>query len=106
MWQGNSVLFEVAMCVMMYLTVLYIEFLPIVCERFGRVNLPGSLSALNGLGNPAPPGDKMLSKFMWFFIIAGVVLSCMHQSTLGSLMLIAPTSCIPLWYTPILPLCF
>jgi len=34
MWQGNSVLFEVAMCVMIYLTVLYIEFLPIVTERF------------------------------------------------------------------------
>ena len=44
MWQGNSVLFEVGMCVMVYLTVLYIEFLPIVAERFnGRVNLPGPL---------------------------------------------------------------
>jgi Ni/Fe-hydrogenase subunit HybB-like protein len=43
---------------------------------------------------------------MWFFIIAGVVLSCMHQSSLGSLMLIAPTKLHPLWYTPILPLLF
>ena len=48
MWQGNSVLFEVGMCVMVYLTVLYIEFLPIVVERFkGRVNLPGPLSMFN-----------------------------------------------------------
>ena len=50
MWQGNSVLFEVGMCVMVYLTVLYIEFLPIVVERFkGRVNLPGPLRAFNRL---------------------------------------------------------
>ncbi len=33
MWQGNSVLFEVGMCVMCYLTVLYLEFAPIACER-------------------------------------------------------------------------
>jgi Ni/Fe-hydrogenase subunit HybB-like protein len=43
---------------------------------------------------------------MWLFIIAGVVLSCMHQSSLGSLMLVAPTKLHPLWYTPILPLLF
>jgi Ni/Fe-hydrogenase subunit HybB-like protein len=30
----------------------------------------------------------------------------MHQSGLGSLMLIAPTKVHPLWYTPILPLLF
>jgi Ni/Fe-hydrogenase subunit HybB-like protein len=43
---------------------------------------------------------------MWVFVIAGVVLSCMHQSSLGSLMLIAPTKLHPLWYTPLLPLLF
>jgi Ni/Fe-hydrogenase subunit HybB-like protein len=47
-WNPTSVLFEVAMCVMFYLNVLYIEFIPIVVERFkGRVNLPGPLAALN-----------------------------------------------------------
>ena len=50
--------------------------------------------------------SKILSKIMWVFIIAGVVLSCMHQSSLGSLMLVAPTKLHPLWYTPILPLLF
>ena len=41
-------LFEVGMCVMVYLTVLYIEFVPIVVERFkGRVNLPGAFRGLN-----------------------------------------------------------
>ncbi|MGD9974131.1 MAG: NrfD/PsrC family molybdoenzyme membrane anchor subunit [Desulfatirhabdiaceae bacterium] len=107
-WNPHSVLFEVAMCVMFYVNVLYIEFIPIVVDQFkGRVNLPGPLSALNGLAETLLGlADKILSKIMWFFIIAGVVLSCMHQSSLGSLMLIAPTKLHPLWYTPILPLLF
>ena len=107
-WNFHSVLFEVAMCVMFYVNVLYIEFIPIVVERFkGRVNLPGPLSALNGVAETLLGlADTILSKLMWFFIIAGVVLSCMHQSSLGSLMLIAPTKLHPLWYTPILPLLF
>jgi len=107
-WQGNSVLFEVAMCVMIYLHVLYIEFIPIVVEHFkGKVRLPGRLSSLDNVVE-ALLGftDRILSKVMWIFIIAGAVLSCMHQSGLGSLMLIAPTKLHPLWYTPILPLLF
>ncbi len=107
-WQPNSVLFEVAMCVMIYLNVLYIEFIPIVAERFrGRVALPGPLGLFNRLiDGLLGLADRILGKVMWIFIIAGVVLSCMHQSGLGSLMLIAPTKLHPLWYTPILPLLF
>ena len=107
-WNFNSVLFEVAMCVMFYLHVLYIEFVPVVVEQFkGRVNLPGPLAALNGLAETLLGiADKILDKVMWVFIVAGVVLSCMHQSSLGSLMLVAPTKLHPLWYTPMLPLMF
>ena len=107
-WNTNSVLFEVAMCVMVYLHVLYIEFFPIVSEQFkGRVNLPGILAPLNGLVEIIlTVGDAILDKTMWIFILLGVVLSCMHQSSLGSLMLVAPTKLHPLWYTPILPLLF
>ena len=107
-WNTNSVLFEVAMCVMVYLHVLYIEFIPVVAEQFkDRVNLPGPLSALNGLIDMILKlADAILDKVMWIFVILGVVLSCMHQSSLGSLMLIAPTKLHPLWYTPILPLLF
>jgi Ni/Fe-hydrogenase subunit HybB-like protein len=93
-WNSNSVLFEVAMCVMVYSAVLHVEFIPVVAERLGQAIKP--LRWLN----------QRLGKVMWFFIIAGVVLSCMHQSGLGSLMLIAPTKVHPLWYTPILPLLF
>ena len=107
-WNGNSVLFEVAMCVMIYLNVLYIEFIPIVIERFkGRVNLPGILAGLNNLLEKILGiAEKILGKIMFVFIIAGIVLSCLHQSSLGSLMLIAPYKVHPLWYTPILPLLF
>jgi len=108
MWQGNSALFEVGMCVCIYLTVLYIEFLPIACERFiGRVNLPGGLRALNRpLDQLLRLLDRTLSRVMSIFIILGVVLSCAHQSSLGTLMAIAPSKLHPLWHTPILPLLF
>lgn len=108
MWQGNSVLFEVGICVMIYLTVLYIEFVPIAVERFkGRVNLPGWLASFNRPGEFAISlAEKTLGRFMSLFIIAGVVLSCLHQSSLGTLMIIAPTKVHPLWYTPLSPLLF
>lgn len=104
----NSVLFEVAMCVMIYLHVLYIEFIPVVTERFlGKVNLPGALAGLNNLAEKVLSiADKLLGKIMWVFIIAGIVLSCLHQSSLGTLMLIAPSKVHPLWFTPILPVLF
>ncbi len=108
MWNGNSALFEVGICVMIYLTVLYIEFLPIVCERFkGRINLPGFLKFFNkSLDKLLTLLDKGLAKTMFIFIIAGVVLSTLHQSSLGTLMVIAGQKMHPLWQTPVLPLLF
>jgi len=108
MWQGNSVLFEVAICVMTYLTVLYIEFLPVVCERFiGRVRLPGPLARFD------LPVDRLLrglesglGRVMTVFIILGVLLSCMHQSSLGTLMVVSGPKLHPLWQTPMLPALF
>ncbi len=108
MWQGNSVLFEVGMCVMIYLNVLYLEFIPIVCERFiGRVNLPGILARLNDPIDIALRfADYTLEKIMFLFIIAGVVLSCLHQSSLGTLMVIAPYKLHPLYWSLLSPLFF
>ncbi len=99
MWNGDSALFEVGMCVMLYLTVLYVEFIPVVAERFiGRSPrlIDGLLRFLNSIMN----------KVMWFFLILGIVLSCLHQSSLGTLMVIAPYKIHPLWYSNILPLLF
>ena len=108
MWQGDSVLFEVGICVIIYLSVLYIEFLPIVAERFmGRVNLPGPLRIFNRVVDSwLTVCHRFLSRFISLFIVAGVTLSCLHQSSLGTLMVIAPTKVHPLWYTPTLPLLF
>lgn len=90
----TSALFEVAMCVMTYVTVLWIEFIPVLAERLeSRIPL---LAFLN----------RRLDATMWIFIILGVVLSCMHQSSLGTLLVIAPTKMSPVWYTPVLPLLF
>jgi Ni/Fe-hydrogenase subunit HybB-like protein len=92
--QPHSVLFEVAMCVMLYLTVLFLEFAPVILEhpRFGtRV-----LKAIHdGLKKATIP-----------LVIAGIVLSTLHQSSLGSLFLIAPFRLHPLWYSPIIWLLF
>lgn len=108
MWQGNSVLFEVGMCVTIYVTVLYLEFMPIVVERFkGKVALPGPLARFNGLIEwGLNLAERTVVRFAFIFIIAGVVLSCLHQSSLGTLMLIAPTKVHALWFTPISPLLF
>jgi len=108
MWNGNSALFEVGICVMIYLTVLYIEFLPVVIERFMfRVNLPGLLKILNKpLDGILRILNRGLPKTMFVFIIFGVVLSTLHQSSLGTIMVIAGQKMHPLWQTPILPLLF
>ncbi len=89
MWNPHSVMFEVAWCVMLYLTVLFLEFVPIVLEKF---NLQTPLKLLRRLSIP--------------IVLAGVLLSVLHQSSLGSLFLIVPNKLHNLWYTPILPLLF
>jgi Ni/Fe-hydrogenase subunit HybB-like protein len=105
MWNGTSPLFEVGICVMIYATVLYIEFLPIVTERFiGKVKWKGILS--KPVDSFLRFLDRGLEKTMFIFIIAGVVLSTLHQSSLGTLMVIAGPKMHPLWQTPILPLLF
>jgi Ni/Fe-hydrogenase subunit HybB-like protein len=108
MWNPNSALFEVGICVMIYLTVLYIEFMPIVIERFkNRVNLPSLFSIFNKYVNSVLIFlEKIFDKTMFIFIIAGVVLSTLHQSSLGTLMVIAGSKMHPLWQTPVLPLLF
>jgi Ni/Fe-hydrogenase subunit HybB-like protein len=89
MWNPHSVMFEVGWCVMLYTTVLSLEFAPIVFERF-------KLDWLLRLLKPVTP----------VLVILGVILSTLHQSSLGSLFLIVPEKMDPLWYTPMLPVLF
>ena len=74
MWNGNSAFFEVGICVMMYVTVLYVEFLPVVTERFiGHVKLVSFLSALNKpLDKFLRLLDRGLGKTIFIFIILGL----------------------------------
>jgi Ni/Fe-hydrogenase subunit HybB-like protein len=108
MWQGNSVLFEVGICVMTYLTILYLEFSPVVLERFiGHVNLPGRLARFN---NPIDTMlrllDFILSKIMFLVVLAGVTASNLHQSSLGALTVIVPYKLHPLYWSRLGPIFF
>jgi len=85
----HSVMFEVGMCVMTYTTVLFFEFLPNVFERFN-------------LKTPI----KWIHKIYPVLIVAGILLSTLHQSSLGSLYLIMPSKLHPFWYSPALPFFF
>jgi len=89
-WNPHSPLFEVGWCVMLYLTVLALEFLPVPAEKYPRF----------------APVYKILTKYRLVFVIAGIGLSTLHQSSLGSLFLIMPSRLHPLWYSPLLPVLF
>jgi Ni/Fe-hydrogenase subunit HybB-like protein len=100
MWQGNSVLFEVGICVMIYLNVQYAEIAPIVCERILQVKKDGKVAAW------AKRIHDGLNKIMPALLVLGVCLSTFHQSSLGNLMVIAPYKLHHLWWTPVSPLLF
>ena len=88
--QPRSVLFEVAMCVVLYLTVLFLEFCPAILEH-SWFNRPIFVKLHAWLKKATIP-----------LVVSGVVLSTLHQSSLGSLFLIAPYRVHPLWYSPII----
>ena len=85
----HSVMFEVAYCVMLYTTVLALEFSPIVLERF-KMEKP----------------LKFVRSILIPLVILGVILSTLHQSSLGTLYLIVPEKLHPFWYSPLLPVFF
>ncbi|MCJ7626728.1 MAG: Ni/Fe-hydrogenase cytochrome b subunit [Anaerolineaceae bacterium] len=88
-WNFHSPLFEVGCCVMAYSTVLALELSPIVFERF---NLKAPLRLIRSITIP--------------LVIVGVILSTMHQSSLGTLFILMPYRVHPLWYSGILPVLF
>lgn len=88
--QGTtSLLFEVGACVALYLTVLFAEFTPVPLEWLGFKR-----------------ARNLVVKLTLLLTIFGVVLSTLHQSSLGALFLIAPSKLHPLWYSPYLPVYF
>ncbi len=88
--QGTtSLLFEVAACVALYLTVLFLEFVPAALEWLGLKKV-----------------RHIIVKLTLLLTVFGVVLSTLHQSSLGALFLIAPSKLHPLWYSSYLPVYF
>ena len=85
----NSIMFEVAFCVATYVLVMWIEFSPAFFEKAGKEKTL-----------------KFLNKLMFIFIALGVLLPTMHQSSLGTLMIVAGKKLSPLWQTGFLPLLF
>ncbi|HPI73690.1 MAG TPA: Ni/Fe-hydrogenase cytochrome b subunit [bacterium] len=89
MWNHHSVMFEVGWCVLLYTLVLFFEFSPMALERLG-------------LKKPL----SLMTRSIPFLVMSGVLLSTLHQSSLGSLYLLVPDKMHPLWYSPLLPFLF
>ena len=94
-WQVNfsSVLVEVALCIAAYVVVLWIELLPAILEGY-----PGNAKAMET--------RRRLERWLPVIAAVGILLPTMHQSSLGTLMVIAGHKLSPLWQTSLLPLFF
>ena len=88
-WQFHSTLFEIAWCIMLYLGVLVVEFSHPVLEKFNFHRTA-----------------RFLERFGIVFVVAGICLSTLHQSSLGTLFLATPYRLHPLWHTDLLPFLF
>jgi Ni/Fe-hydrogenase subunit HybB-like protein len=80
MWNPQSVLFEVAWCVMLYTTVLGIDVLIMALERWKKYDWV-----------------KFFRDIYLVLVVAGVILSTLHQSSLGALYLLLPEKMSNLW---------
>ncbi|HSP87819.1 MAG TPA: NrfD/PsrC family molybdoenzyme membrane anchor subunit, partial [Ignavibacteriaceae bacterium] len=89
MWNIHSVMFEITWCVICYSTILTIEFAPVVLEKFKFNKLL-----------------TIVKKITPAAVVLGVLFSTLHQSSFGSLYLIAPAKVYPLWYSSFLPVHF
>lgn len=93
MWNRRSVLFEVSWCVMLYSTVLALEFSPSLVEKIPWVRLRNLYL-------------KWHHQILIALVLAGAILSSLHQSFLGGLYLLAKGKLDPLWYSSYLPTLF
>jgi Ni/Fe-hydrogenase subunit HybB-like protein len=87
MWNRHSMLFEVSWCVMLYSTVLALEFSPALVEKIPWDNVRRWYL-------------KCHHEILIALVLIGVVLSSLHQSFLGGLYLLTQGKLDPLWYSP------
>lgn len=98
-WNLNSALLEVALCILAYVLVSWLELSPVALERWAA----GGRERLRRFAERALPWAER--GLIWVLVV-GMLLPTMHQSSLGSLMLLTGPRLHPLWNTPILPLLF
>ena len=98
-WNATSVLLEVALCMLAYTGVLFLEISPAFLERWSA----GGHAARAAFARRWLP---RMERALPFLVAVGLVLPTMHQSSLGSLLLVAGTKVHGLWHTALLPLLF
>ena len=98
-WNLNSVLLEVALCVTAYIFVLWIELSPAFLERWAAHGEEGYKRLMRAV-------HRRLDRALLFILALGLLLPTMHQSSLGSLLIVAETKLHGFWHTPMLPLLF
>ncbi len=86
MWNRSSVLFEVVWCIMLYTTVLALEFSPALAEKIPWKRLREGYLAWQ-------------HRILIALVLVGVLLSSLHQSFLGGLFIIFKGKMYPLWYS-------
>jgi Ni/Fe-hydrogenase subunit HybB-like protein len=96
---SHSPQLEVALCVAAYTLVLMIELSPALLEKLRA-------SASSGLRRLAESGLTFIEKSFVWVLALGLLLPTMHQSSLGTMMLLPGPRMHPLWFTPWLPLLF
>ncbi|CAK0756735.1 hydrogenase 2 membrane subunit [uncultured Gammaproteobacteria bacterium] len=88
-WNFTSVMLETGLCISGYFMIMMIEFAPTFLEKFGLHDV-----------------RKKLDKWLFVVIALGVLLPTMHQSSLGSILIILGHKLSPLWQTQMLPLLY
>ena len=98
-WNTNSILLEVALCIMTYTVVLWLELSPAFLEWARSSTMP-LVRRVGEIGLP------IARKSLLYLAALGMLLPTMHQSALGSLLLLSGPRLHPLWNTTLLPLLF
>lgn len=90
---------EVALCVATYVLVLLVELSPAAFEKWRN----GANASLRRLSER---GLRFMDRALIWILALGLLLPAMHQSSLGTMMLLPGPRVHPLWFTPWLPLLF
>ncbi len=89
LFNANSVLLETALCIFCYILVLLVEFAPAFLERFGWRE-----------------SRRQLNRILFIFTGLGVLLPMMHQSSMGTVVVLLGYKLSPLWQSQLLTVTF